>query len=106
MSKPPYRDAYLEAALEDLLEAQGNYDALRSGLGSEFATAITDRMDLLLEFPESGQAFENRNVRRVGVGRFPYQIIYRFAFDTVLVIAIVHERRHPRVWLGRLDLLE
>ena len=105
MSKPPFRDEYLEAAIEDLIETQGSYDALRFGLGSEFSRAVTDRMDVLLEFPETGSIFSGRDVRHVAVGRFPYQIIYRFSGETALVIAVVHERRHPRVWLSRLDSL-
>jgi toxin ParE1/3/4 len=106
VSKPPFREEYLEAAIEDLIEAQGSYDALRFGLGSEFSPAVTDRVDVLLEFPETGSSLNERGFRRVAVGRFPYQIIYRFLGETVLVIAVVHERRHPRVWLGRLDSLE
>jgi plasmid stabilization system protein ParE len=105
VSKPPFRDEYVEAAIEDLIETQGSYDALRFGLGSEFSSAVTDRVDVLLEFPESGPVFGDGGLRRVAVGRFPYQIIYRFSGETVLVIAVVHERRHPRVWLGRLDSL-
>ena len=105
MSKPPFRDEYIEAAIEDLIETQGSYDALRFGLGSEFSSAVTDRVDVLLEFPETGSSLSNRGLRQVAVGRFPYQIIYRFFGDTALVIAVVHERRHPRVWLARLDSL-
>jgi hypothetical protein len=33
VSKPPFRDEYLEAAIEDLIEAQGSYDAFRFGFG-------------------------------------------------------------------------
>jgi plasmid stabilization system protein ParE len=62
-------------------------------------------VDVLLEFPETGSTFSNHGLRRVAVGCFPYQIIYRFYDQTVLLIAVVHERRHPRVWRGRLDSL-
>jgi plasmid stabilization system protein ParE len=78
---------------------------MRFGLGSEFSSAVTDRVDVLLEFPETGSGLNKRGLRHVAVGRFPYQIIYRFSGETVLVIAVVHERRHLRVWLGRLDSL-
>ena len=50
MSKPLFRDEYLEAAIEDLIETQGSYDALRFGLGSEFSQAVTDQVDVLIEF--------------------------------------------------------
>jgi uncharacterized membrane-anchored protein len=70
VSKPPFRDEYLEAAIEDLIEAQGAYDALRFGLGSEFSRAVTDRVDVLLEFPETGSNLSNHGLRRVAVGRF------------------------------------
>ena len=36
-------------AIEDLIEVQGRYDALHFGLGSEFSSAATGRVDVLLE---------------------------------------------------------
>ena len=56
-------------------------------------------------FLETGSGLNGRGLRRVAVGRFPYQIVYRFSGETVLVIAVVYERRHPRVWLGWFDNL-
>ncbi len=37
-------------------------------------------------------------VRRVLLNRFPYQIHFRFNVDTVLVLAITHQRRSDAIW--------
>jgi plasmid stabilization system protein ParE len=41
-------------------------------------------------------------IRRVLQKRFPYKVIYHQIGDVVEVIAIFHDRRHPRSWQARL----
>lgn len=106
MSKRPYRDAYLEPAIEDLVEIERFYDAQAPGLGTEFSEAVTARLDLVLEFPESAAVFEEGEVRRVSVGGFPYYIVYKIVEEFVYIIAVVHKQRHPRHWLSRLKLFD
>jgi plasmid stabilization system protein ParE len=105
VSKPLYRDQYLEAAIEDLIEVQGFYDAQFQQLGADFAQSVTNRVNLILEFPEGAMVFAELGVRRVKVGGFPYNIIYVLRSDIVFVVAVVHQKRHPRHWLARLELL-
>lgn len=72
------------------------YGSRRPGLGSEF----TLRFDALLErivrnplqFPEIGSG-----VRRALLQRFPYAIYFVVPAAPV-VIAVLHQRRHPDTW--------
>jgi toxin ParE1/3/4 len=101
-----YHEQYLEAAIEDLVEIQWHYDAQRAGLGTDFSNAVTQRIEVLLGFPESAAVFSQRGARRVSVERFPYHIIYQLRTDVVLIVAVTHHHRHPRHWLSRLEPLE
>ena len=106
MSNPRYREEYLEAAILDLIEIQGHYDSAQLGLGNDFSNAVTNRLEMILEFPESAAVFSGGGARKIAVGQFPYNIIYVIRSDTVFVIAVVHDRRHPNYWISRLKLLD
>lgn len=102
----PYREEYLESAILDLIEIQAWYEAQRIGLGSEFQNALTARLDLLLEFPDSAPVFSQKNARKVSLDQFPYYVIYTIRQETIWVVAIVHHKRHPKYWVSRLKLLD
>jgi plasmid stabilization system protein ParE len=40
-------------------------------------------------------------MRRALVRRFPYAIYFRAAPDEIVVLAVIHGRRHPRHWQSR-----
>lgn len=42
-----------------------------------------------------------RDTRRVRLRRFPYVVIYAVREDTVVVLGVLHERRHPRIFRQR-----
>ena len=42
------------------------------------------------------------DVRRSILKRFPYVIYFRALRDEVLILAVMHGRRHPRRWKSRL----
>ena len=102
----PYREEYLESAILDLIEIQAWYDTQQLGLGSEFQNALTSRVDLLLEFPDSAPEFSRQGARKVSLERFPYFVIYALRQETVWVVAVVHHKRHPRYWISRFKLLD
>jgi hypothetical protein len=41
-------------------------------------------------------------VRRVFVRRFPYHVVYIELADRLQILAVAHDRRRPRYWVGRL----
>ena len=43
----------------------------------------------------------HKNVRRILTRRFPYKVFFFIEADQVEVIAVVHAKRHPRVWQKR-----
>jgi plasmid stabilization system protein ParE len=41
--------------------------------------------------------------RRLLLRRFPYGVFFVETRDEVVVLAVVHSRRHPRVWQSQVD---
>lgn len=89
------------AAGDDLREAAAWYRAQATGLDLlRFRDAVREALQRISERPLLYPRV-HREVRRALVHRFPYSIFYRPAADTVLVIAVVHQARNPRVWKRR-----
>lgn len=88
------------AAQADVREAALWYESGRPGLGSEFTLqfdALVERIaQSPLQFPEIGSG-----VRRALLRRFPYAIYFVVAVYPV-VIAVLHQHRHPDTWKERL----
>lgn len=86
-------------AQADIREAVLWYESQRPGLGSEFTLQLDALCERIghnpLQFPEIGNG-----VRRALLERFPYAIYFVATFSTV-VIAVLHQRRHPDKWKQR-----
>lgn len=54
----------------------------------------------IIEFPRAWPSAE-ANTRRVLLGDFPYQLVYRVEGDEVRVYAVAHLKRKPGYWLER-----
>ncbi len=68
---------------------------------SEAFSAEVKRVAQLAErHPELGSPGPHRT-RRLYLKRFPYTLIYRFASDTIRIIAIAHQSRRPGYWAER-----
>ena len=73
------------------------YEEQRTGLGEEFLAAVDASFDTIEEFPEMC-AFVRGNVRRAIVTRFPYAVFYQVEPKRVVVLAVLHTARDPRLW--------
>lgn len=95
--KPPL---FRPAAAADLEEASLWYEAQRPGLGREFLDAAEEAVTRAMAAPKAyALAYGDR--RRVLLSRFPYSLVYRFIDEQLVVVALVHAKRSPRVWRTR-----
>ena len=94
---------FLEPAEADLNDAVAFYNIQRYGLGFEFAQEVSDTIDRIIEHPEAWTtvSFSSRT-RRCMTQRFPYNIVYQIRGETLLVIAVMHQRRKPKIWKPRI----
>ena len=80
----------------DVLDAFRWYEGRSPGLGIEFRNAIDSAIERIARHPETYAAHE-RGLRHALVRRFPYAVYFRLVDHIVLVVGVIHTRRHPRI---------
>jgi len=87
----------LEPAEAEFREAVEYYNQQAEGLGYEFAAEVRRTLLRIVRFPDAWTTLSPRT-RRCRTNRFPYGVIYQVRGDTILVVAVMHMRRHPNSW--------
>lgn len=98
MSKPI---SFLHEARIEMTEAAVFYDTQVRGLGVTFLNTIERGLGDIQSHPTRWPTI-GRNIRRLRIGRFPYGILYRETFATIIIVAIMHLHRRPGYWQNRL----
>ncbi len=94
-------DGQVPVSEEQLAELNRRRDAIQEQLRRKLADELDRHFTLLSEAPRQFPvAF--RDVRRAVVSRFPYSIYFFIEPGTVVVIAVMHNRRDPSLWQSRL----
>jgi plasmid stabilization system protein ParE len=93
--------AFLRAAEEELAEAVAYYNREGEGLGFELAAEVQRTLARIAGHPTAWPALSKRT-RRCRTNRFPYGVLYQTRGNLILVVAVMHLRRHPDSWKGRL----
>ena len=86
-----------EAEFNDSIEY---YEACEQRLGYDFSIEVFDCIQKIVNFPTAWPLIEE-DIRRCLVNRFPFGIIYSMEQTEVLVLAVMHLRRHPDYWKNR-----
>ena len=89
-----------ELAREEIREARAWYRCIGPSLGRDFARSIRSTLDRISAFPESYPEL-TPGVRKARVRRFPYSVVYRLHGEEVVVVALFHSRRDPRLLRAR-----
>jgi plasmid stabilization system protein ParE len=90
-----------DEAADDIESASDWYEEQRLGLGMEWEDAVLSAITRIGATPFAC-ALIYKDVRRYVVRRFPYVLYYRVEGTSVVILACLHGRRHPRSWQGRL----
>ena len=85
---------------EELDEAYNWYESQQPGLGDDFLDCVDEILNRICHIPESF-SIVYRDVRRAVVRRFPDVVYYRIVSSRVVVTAVFHGRRDPKVWQAR-----
>lgn len=87
-------------AESEMAEAIEWYEARSDGLGADFLRSVDAVIQSIarapLQFP-----LVYKNVRRALTRRFPYQVFFVVEEERVVVLAVFHAHRNPRIWQGR-----
>ena len=77
--------------------ARGWYEEQRPGLGARFADAIEQSVQRIVSNPLAFPLVHGE-IRRAVVRQFPYAVYFRVHEDDIVVLAVMHGRRHPHRW--------
>ena len=91
----------LEAAEDEMLDAARYYEEQADGLGNVFLDKINSAQKDISHNPETWPVIR-AGIRRRLLHRFPFALLYRVDSDEVVVLAVMHLRRHPNYWIDRL----
>ena len=92
---------FLAAAESELAGAVAWYNEQSEGLGYEFAAEVKLTIARIIQFPDAWPRLSPRT-RRCRTKRFSYGLVYQVRGDLLLIVAVMHLRRHPAAWRSRL----
>lgn len=92
---------FLPEADEELREAARYYESEARGLGLAFVIAVHRAVGELQLHPESSPEVRP-GLRRKVLKRFPYSIIFSLDADSLIIVAVAHQKRRPNYWKARI----
>ena len=94
---------FLTLADKEVDDAAAWYEEQAEGLSRDFLDELDRAVRLIRIYPLLAQQIEPE-LRRFLFARFPYSLIYGIDQETIVVIAVAHQRREPRYWLDRVEM--
>ena len=94
------RHRFHREALRELTEVTETYEAQDPTLAREFARAVADGVEKILQFPDAWQKVE-LGLRRYRTRKFPYGLVYQRTGDEIVIVAVMHLKRQPGYWARR-----
>jgi plasmid stabilization system protein ParE len=91
-------------ARRELGDAARYYERRSTGSGERFMDAVESGFRQIQRSPATWRRIRG-NIRRFLVKTFPYGIVYIYRDEEIFVLAIMHVKREPDYWLGRLTSL-
>lgn len=95
-----YTSRLLLPAEQEMFDAARYYELQAPGLGQDFLDKVETALQDLIHSPERWPILQE-DIRRRLIRRFPYSLLYRIDPCEVVVLAVMHQKRHPSYWLPR-----
>lgn len=81
----------------DLAGGFGYYEGQSAGLGERFLSTVDSAFDAIERYPEMFSRVHGE-VRRTVLSKFPYAVFFRVEPKRVVVLAVLHTARDPKLW--------
>ena len=88
----------------DTEEVMDWYENICPKLGSDFYDEVLAKVEnIVTKYPKIARIVY-KNARKLSLNRFPYNLIYIIdeTKKEIRILAIVHDKRDPRVWKNRI----
>lgn len=97
----------LEEALEEAAHAAAWYEKECTGLGYDFFEAVEAAFDIIEDkvlplSPIPTHSTDLKNLRRLILKRFPFDIVVLERPTLTIIIAVAHQARKPGYWRDRI----
>ena len=96
-----YQLKFTEDAKEDIKEASIWYNKKQMNLGKEFLNNVEHSILSLKQNP-SQFAVIYKNARKAMINRFPYTILHVIKKEIIIIFAVFHKSRNPKIWKNRI----
>jgi toxin ParE1/3/4 len=94
-------DRFHRAAVAEHLDQVVFYESRLPGLGADYLAEFEAVMAQICTTPTRYPLTDTPDIRKAGLKRFPFHVIYRVEPARIVVLAIAHQRRRPTYWVGR-----
>ena len=91
------------AASAEYFDSIAFYESRVAGLGADFISEFEATLSRVCASPTSYPLDCPPDIRKAGLQRFPFNVLYRVSGETIQVLAVAHHRRRSSYWLGRVD---
>lgn len=91
---------FVQEARQEFLDSILYYEDAEPGLGRRFRVELENTIRHLRDHPEIYRV-RSAAQRRINLKTFPYYLPFIIREETVWVLAVAHESRHPRYWISR-----
>lgn len=92
---------FLRAARAEHLDEVAFYESRLPGLGADYLAEFEAVMVRICSNPDFFPRVGASDIRKAGLKRFPFHVIYRAEPAHIVVLAVAHHRRRPAYWVGR-----
>ncbi|MCA9416294.1 MAG: type II toxin-antitoxin system RelE/ParE family toxin [Candidatus Omnitrophica bacterium] len=93
--------AFHPKAEHEFYEAIAFYEEARDSLGFDFASEVYQSISSICNYPKAWPVVSD-DIRRCLINRFPYGILYSESEDEIFIYSVMHLRRDPDYWKGRI----
>lgn len=90
------------AAAGEHLDNIAFYESRLPGLGADYLAEFEKVLTHICTAPNFYPVDSDPDIRKAGLKRFPFHVIYRATQTHILVLAVAHQRRRPAYWTGRI----
>jgi len=92
---------FLAPAEIEMLEASAYYEMQVHNLGVNYLDIIEEAITEISENPKTWPVV-GQGIRRRLVRRFPFSILYIIDDNTIIIVAVMHQKQKPNYWIDRL----